>query len=61
LPVAPQFEIAALTITRSPSITGDIVRPPCVVKAAHSSPIERCQSSLPSLLSAITCAPTLSA
>ncbi len=28
---------------------GDMVRPPCVVNAANSSPIDRCQSSLPSL------------
>ncbi len=57
----PQLETAALTMTRSPSTTGDIVRPPCVVKAAHSSPIERSQSSLPSRLSAMTCAPPLRA
>ena len=38
---APQFETAALTITRSPSTTGDIVRPPCVVNAANSSPNDR--------------------
>ena len=36
---------------------GDMVRPPCVVNAAHSSPIDRSQSSLPSLLSATTLAP----
>ena len=44
----PQFDTAALTMTRSPSMIGDIVRPPCVVKAANSSPIDRCQSGLPS-------------
>ena len=54
----PQLEIGALTMTRSPSMSGDIVRPPCVVNAANSSPIERSQSRLPSLLSAITVAPT---
>src|SRR5258706_10488431 len=59
LAVVPQFDTAALTITRSPSMTGDIVRPPCVVNAAHSSPSDRCQRSLPSLFSAITLAPTL--
>src|SRR5262249_6211555 len=57
----PQLEIAALTITRSPSTIGDIVRPPCVVNAANSSPTERCQSSLPLLSSATTSAPTPSA
>ena len=51
---APQFDTAALTITRSPSMSGDAVRPPCVVNAANSSPIDRCQSSLPSRLSAMT-------
>jgi hypothetical protein len=54
----PQLEIAALTITRLPSTIGDAVRPPCVVNAANSSPIERSHSSLPSLFSAITVAPT---
>ena len=57
----PQFETAALTITRSPSTTGDIVRPPCVVNAANSSPNDRYQSSLPSRLSAIASAPPLKA
>ena len=41
--------------------SGDIVRPPWVVKAAHSSPSERSHSSFPSLLSAMTWAPPLSA
>ena len=54
-PACPSSRSAALTITRSPSTSGDIVRPPCVVNAANSSPIERSHSSLPSLLSAITC------
>jgi hypothetical protein len=53
--------MAALTITRVPSMIGDEVRPPCVVKAANSSPIDRSQSSLPSQLSAMTVAPTPSA
>src|SRR5262245_26594510 len=53
----PQLDTAALTITRSPSTTGDIVRPPCVVKAAYSSPNERLQRRLPSGLSAIASAP----
>ena len=57
----PQFDTAALTMTRSPSTTGDIVRPPCVVNAANSSPNERFQSGVPSRLSAMTCAPPLSA
>ena len=57
-PSCPSSRSAALTITRSPSMIGDIVRPPCVVNAANSSPIERSQSSLPSLLSARTVAPT---
>ncbi len=57
----PQFETAALTMTRSPSMIGDIVRPPCVVNAANSSPIDRCHSGLPSALSATTVAPTLNA
>ena len=54
----PQLEIAALTITRSPSMIGDVVRPPCVVKAANSSPIERSHSSLPFWSRAMTVAPT---
>ena len=58
---APQFETGAPTITRSPSTTGDIVRPPCVVKAANSSPKDRSQRSFPSLFNAMACAPTLNA
>ena len=57
----PQLEMAELTITRSPSTSGDIVRPPCVVKAANSSPNERLHSSLPSLPSAMASAPPLRA
>ena len=56
-PIEPQLESAALMITRSPSMIGAAVRPPCVVNAANSSPIERSHSSLPSRLSAITVAP----
>ena len=58
---APQFDTAALTMTRSPSTIGDIVRPPCVVNAANSSPNDRSHSRLPSRLSAMTSAPPLSA
>ena len=61
LALPPQLETAALTITRSPSTSGFIVRPPCVVNAANSSPNDRCHSGLPSRLSAITSAPPLSA
>src|SRR5688572_32317521 len=57
----PQLDTAALTITRAPSTIGDIVRPPCVVNAANSSPMDRCQSALPSADSATTVAPTPSA
>ena len=54
---APVRHGGADTMTRSPSMRGDAVRPPWVVKAANSSPTERCQRSLPSRLSAMTSAP----
>ncbi len=44
----PHAEISVLTMTWSPSITGDTARPPCVVTAPYSSTSDRSQSCLPS-------------
>src|SRR5437773_9063969 len=51
--IAPQVDVGVLTITRLPSMIGETVRPPCVVKGENSSVIERSQSFLPSLVSAV--------
>src|SRR5580692_3272171 len=56
--IVPQVDTGELTITRSPSIRGDMVRPPWVVNAPNSSPTERSQSFLPSFERARTVAPT---
>ena len=45
----PQPNVSPLTITWSPSMIGDDMRPPCVVHMPNSSASERSHSSLPSL------------
>src|ERR1700733_10844886 len=56
--MVPQLEMGELTITRSPSINGDMVRPPWVVNAPNSSPTERSHNFLPSFDKATTVAAT---
>ena len=55
---SPQPAAMPLTITRSPSSTGDTVRPPCVVTRPKSSTTERSQSTLPAGSSASSVPPT---
>ena len=48
----PQTNVRPLTITWSPSMIGDDMRPPCVVHMPNSSASERSHSSLPSVSTA---------
>src|ERR1051325_2364225 len=52
--IEPHVEVGVLTMTSLPSIMGDTVRPPCVVKGENSSVIERSHSFFPSFDSAVS-------